>query len=54
MAQPVTKVNYKEINNHKQGRMGSKVPQKIGPAVGKSSGNPTKKGGVMQPTKGKY
>jgi len=34
MSQPVTKVPLKEQNTHKQGRSGSKVLIKTGPAVG--------------------
>ena len=51
--QPVSKVPLKEKNNHPQGRTGSKVKTVSGPAVGHASSNPTKKGGVMQPTRGK-
>lgn len=51
--QSAGKVKYNERNNHKQGRSGAKVKTKSGPAVGRASGNPTKKGGVMQPTRGK-
>ena len=37
--QPVTKVPFKERNTHKQGRSGSKVPIKSGPATGSKLGN---------------
>jgi len=53
MAQNVSKVPYRETNNHKQGKTGSKVKTVNGPANGHASGNPTKGGGVMQPTRGK-
>ena len=53
MSQPVSKVPLKETNNHPQGKTGSKVKIVNGPAVGNTSGNATKKGGVMQPTRGK-
>lgn len=53
MAQNVSKVSHTEINNHPQGRKGGKVKQISGPAVGRTSGNKTKKGGIMKPTSGK-
>lgn len=53
MAVNVSKVRVRETNNYKQGKTGSKVKRVSGPAVGHSSSNPTKKGGVMQPTRGK-
>lgn len=53
MGQPVSKVKYRETNNHPQGRSGSKVKKISGPAVGNASGNATKKGGIMEGTKGK-
>lgn len=53
MAQPVTRVKFTEKNNYPQGRSGSKVKIINGPAVGSTSGNPTKGGGVMQKTRGK-
>ena len=34
----------KEINNQKQGKSGAKVKIIPGPAVGRTSGNPTTKG----------
>ncbi len=34
----------KEINNQKGGKSGAKVKTTPGPAVGKTSGNPTSKG----------
>lgn len=53
--QSAGKVKYREITNQNQGRSGSKVPIKPGPAKGQRSRmgvNPTKKGGVFRPTKG--
>lgn len=53
MAQPASKVSYSETNNHKQGRSGSKVPMKPGPAKGRRGKvNPTKSGGIHRSTKG--
>ena len=46
------KVPLKERNNHSQGRSGGGTPMKSGPAVGKTSGNATKGGGINRPTKG--
>lgn len=43
----------KETNNQPQGRAGSKVKEIPGPARGKTSGNPTKGGGINRATKGK-
>lgn len=43
----------KETNNYKQGRSGSKVMTKAGPAVGNTKGNSTKGGGITKPTRGK-
>ena len=51
--QPVNKVKYRETNNQTGGKSGSKVKIVKGPAVGHASGNATKGGGIMQPTKGK-
>lgn len=51
--QPVNKIPLKEKNTHKQGRLGSKVPIKTGPAVGNTSGNRAKGGGITKPTRGK-
>lgn len=53
MSQPVNKVKYSETNNYPQGRSGSKVRIISGPAVGNTSGNATKSGGIMEPTKGR-
>jgi len=53
MSQPVNKVNYREMNNHKQGRTNSGVAKKPGPAKGRRGiVNPTKSGGIFRPTKG--
>lgn len=41
----------KEINTHKQGRTGSKVGMKPGPATGRASGNPVSGGGINRATK---
>lgn len=43
----------KETNNHKQGRSGTKVMTKSGPAVGNAKGNAMKGGGITKPTRGK-
>jgi len=52
MAQPVNKVSYTEINNHKQGRKGGKTMQKPGPAKGsRGKVNPTKSGGIFRAPK---
>lgn len=52
--QSAGKVKYRETNNYKQGRTGGKVKTINGPAVGNTrQGNPTKKGGIFRPTKGK-
>ena len=53
MAQPSQVAPHKEINSQKQGRSGGKVKRVSGPAVGHSSGNKTKSGGINRPTKGK-
>lgn len=53
MARAMKDVLLREINNHKQGRSGSKVKTINGPATGQTSGNATKGGGVMQKTRGK-
>ena len=43
-----------ETNNYKQGRSGSKVEMKGGPAKGNSgTPNPTKGGGINRATQGK-
>jgi len=53
MAQNTSKVAYREINNHPQGKSGAKVPMKPGPARGKRGVvNPTKSGGINRPTRG--
>jgi len=53
MAQPASKVPYREINHHPQGRSGGKVPMKPGPAKGnRGVVNPTKSGGINRPTRG--
>ena len=43
----------KESNNHSQGRSGSKVMTKSGPAVGNAKGNSMKGGAITKPTRGK-
>lgn len=43
----------KEKSNYSQGKSGSKVPMKSGPAVGHASGNTIKGGGITKPTRGK-
>lgn len=54
MAQPVNKVKYRETNNHPQGRSGGGTMRKSGPAKGrKGVVNPTKGGGIFEPTKGR-
>lgn len=53
MSVNVSKVKYRETNSQPGGKSGSKVKMKKGPAVGHSSGNATKGGGIMQPTKGR-
>lgn len=53
MSRSMSKENYREINNHKQGRTGSKVMKKPGPAKGRGSGNKTNSGGIVKPTKGR-
>jgi len=47
------KVSLKETNNFKGGRSGSKVPEKMGPAVGGASKhkNPVRGGGINRATK---
>ena len=52
MSQNVSKVAYREINNHKQGKSGTGTPRKPGPAKGKRGVvNPTKSGGIFRPLK---
>ena len=46
-------VPLKEKSNQPGGRSGSGPVKKTGPAVGRASGNKTKGGGVMEPTKGR-
>jgi len=41
----------KEISNQSGGRTGAGTPKKSGPAVGKTSGNPTSSGGINRSTK---
>lgn len=44
-------ISHTEKNNHPQGRSGSKVMQKTGPATGrKGNVNKTKSGGIFRPT----
>jgi hypothetical protein len=50
----LSRVSSKETTNQKAGRSGSKNPIKKGPAVGHTSGNPTKGGGITQGTRGKF
>lgn len=51
--QSAGKTKFREINNHKQGRSGAKVPMKPGPARGRRGVvNPTKSGGIHRPTRG--
>ena len=42
----------KEKSAFKEGRTGAKVPRLSGIVKGVQSGNPTKGGGIAQPTKG--
>jgi hypothetical protein len=44
-------VPFKESDNYVQGKTGAQTPQKMGPAVGKVSGNPVSSGGVNRGTK---
>ena len=53
MSQPSQVAPHKEVNNYKQGKSGSKVKRVSGPAVGSTSGNKTKGGGINRATKGK-
>lgn len=47
--QSAGKARYREINNYPQGRTGSKVMTKKGPAVGNTKNpNPTKGGGIYR------
>jgi len=51
--QSAGKAKFREINNHSQGRSGSKVERKPGPAKGnRGVVNPTKSGGINRPTRG--
>ncbi len=43
-------VPLKETNNYVQGKSGAETPKKMGPAVGKTSGNPAKGGGINRAT----
>lgn len=43
-------VPLRETNNYKQGRSGAATPMKTGPAVGRTSGNQTKSGGINRAT----
>lgn len=45
--------SMKETSNQPQGRSGSKVGMKPGPATGRGQGNPTSGGGINRATKGK-
>lgn len=49
----LNRARSKETNQHSQGRSGGKVPMKSGPAVGNTSGNKIKGGGITKPTRGK-
>jgi hypothetical protein len=52
MSTNVSKVNYREITNQKQGRSGAGTPKKPGPAKGrKGVVNPTKSGGIFRAPK---
>lgn len=51
--QSAGKCKLREINNQNQGKSGSKVKCVRGPATGRTKGNATKSGGIMQPTRGK-
>ena len=49
----LSRVKSKETSNHPQGRVGSKVKLKPGPATGRTGGsNPTRSGGINRPLKG--
>ena len=50
----ISRARSKEKNNYNQGKSGAKVPIKKGPAVGNTSGNTIKGGGVTQATRGKF
>lgn len=43
-------VPLRETNNYVQGKSGGATPMKTGPAVGKTSGNSTKGGGINRST----
>lgn len=45
-------VPLKEQNNYKEGRSGGQVPITKGPAVGHTSGNETKGGGINRAAQG--
>lgn len=53
MSQPSQVAKHPEINSQKQGRSNSKVKMVSGPAVGSTSGNKTKGGGINRSTKGR-
>lgn len=43
-------VPLKETNNYDGGKSGAETPKKVGPAVGKTSGNQTRSGGINRAT----
>lgn len=49
----LARARSKESNNYSQGKSGSKVMTKKGPAVGSASGNAMKGGAITSPTRGK-
>lgn len=49
----LSRARSKEKNNHAQGKSGSKVMTKSGPAVGNTKGNAMKGGAITKPTRGK-
>ena len=50
----ISRARSKEKNNYNQGKSGSKVKTLKGPAVGSTSGNQIKGGGITEPTRGKF
>ena len=50
----ISRARSKEKNNYNQGKSGSKVITKSGPAVGNTSGNQIKGGGITEATRGKF
>ena len=50
----ISRARSKEKNNYNQGKSGSKVITKKGPAVGNTSGNTIKGGGITEATRGKF